>query len=504
MTAANSMSPVHPGEVLRDELSELDMSARALAKAIKVPVNRITAILNGDRSITADTARRFSRYFGTSTEFWMDLQKTYEIRQAESEDTTNVLDEIVPRQTALLRDAIRDIADQSRLEMDVTGILQGIASNLTLCTQLQAFERAATIGELSDDWMRSIEAPLAEIRDTGVFETKLSDLLPHTIESFTNYENQFKSPTRPNWQRLQEDFAKNASSVFDPHPSMKHLDCAWLNEAEELASMQRLINLQYIGKATHTVDVFSSQSSSNLRKLLGDWRDEIVWPNVIWTDLVARADFYEVLGFERNLTDIPTPVFREILNVTEIRSESPDLIEKFGPLFPPLVNPDKEHALARTNNAHDWLQRLESQLRQFIDSEMTRVFGSEWASEQLPKKLVEKWQKRQNTDEKMGALTKPLLAFADFSDYIVILSHGEIWDQVFEPKLHNRESVRESLRRLYPIRNDTMHSRPITKDDELLLYVETKRLMKGIKSAGESVEDVTGGAVRDSISRDAS
>ena len=57
------MRPVHPGEILREELDEIGLSANALAKALDVPTNRITAILNGQRGITADTALRLSRYF---------------------------------------------------------------------------------------------------------------------------------------------------------------------------------------------------------------------------------------------------------------------------------------------------------------------------------------------------------------------------------------------------------------------------------------------------------
>ena len=69
MTVNNSMRPVHPGEILREELQGLGMSASALAIALSVPANRITAILNEQRSITADTALRLARYFGTTPQF---------------------------------------------------------------------------------------------------------------------------------------------------------------------------------------------------------------------------------------------------------------------------------------------------------------------------------------------------------------------------------------------------------------------------------------------------
>ena len=84
MTIKSGMNPVHPGQVLREELDALGLSANALAKAIGVPANRVTAILNAERGITADTALRLGRYFGTTAQFWLNLQQTWQIRLAES------------------------------------------------------------------------------------------------------------------------------------------------------------------------------------------------------------------------------------------------------------------------------------------------------------------------------------------------------------------------------------------------------------------------------------
>ena len=74
---------IHPGEHLAEELKELNMSAAALARKLRVPTNRITEILNGRRSITGDTALRLAHFFGSSAEFWLNLQKLYELRRAE-------------------------------------------------------------------------------------------------------------------------------------------------------------------------------------------------------------------------------------------------------------------------------------------------------------------------------------------------------------------------------------------------------------------------------------
>jgi len=76
--------PIHPGEHLAEELDGLGLSAAALARQIDVPVNRVTGILNGQRAITADTELRLGHWFGTSAEFWLNLQKLYELRLAEN------------------------------------------------------------------------------------------------------------------------------------------------------------------------------------------------------------------------------------------------------------------------------------------------------------------------------------------------------------------------------------------------------------------------------------
>ncbi|NIR29679.1 MAG: HigA family addiction module antidote protein, partial [Gammaproteobacteria bacterium] len=79
----NKLPPIHPGELLREDMEALGLSARALAEALDVPHNRISAILKGQRAITADTALRLAAYFGTSPEVWMNLQQTHDLKVAE-------------------------------------------------------------------------------------------------------------------------------------------------------------------------------------------------------------------------------------------------------------------------------------------------------------------------------------------------------------------------------------------------------------------------------------
>ncbi len=74
---------IHPGEHLAEELRELGMSAAELARKLHVPTNRVTEILNGRRAVTGDTALRLAHFFGTTAEFWLNLQSLYELRVAQ-------------------------------------------------------------------------------------------------------------------------------------------------------------------------------------------------------------------------------------------------------------------------------------------------------------------------------------------------------------------------------------------------------------------------------------
>ena len=78
--------PIHPGEHLSEELAELGMSAAELARRLRVPTNRVTSIINGQRAVTGDTALRLAHFFGTSPEFWLNLQNLYELRLAEAKN----------------------------------------------------------------------------------------------------------------------------------------------------------------------------------------------------------------------------------------------------------------------------------------------------------------------------------------------------------------------------------------------------------------------------------
>ena len=94
------LSPIHPGQLLAEDLQDMGISMNRLARDLRVPMNRISAIVNGKRSITADTALRFARYFGTSAQYWMNLQTAYELDVAERALAHRIERDVLPRDAA--------------------------------------------------------------------------------------------------------------------------------------------------------------------------------------------------------------------------------------------------------------------------------------------------------------------------------------------------------------------------------------------------------------------
>jgi hypothetical protein len=196
---------------------------------------------------------------------------------------------------------------------------------------------------------------------------------------------------------------------------------------------------------------FDEGVSALLRAGLGDWRDSITWPPAIFVDLTARSEFYVGLGFDTELTHLPAPAF-ETVTIARLRRKPPALVEAYGTPIARTESDDEEIALVRTNEAHDWLLRLETQLRRFTDRRMTEAYGPDWPGHRLPNDLYEKWARKRQSAEDAGGRVWPLIAYADFTDYELVLCRGDNWREVFVRYFSRPESVRETFQRLYPIR----------------------------------------------------
>ena len=96
----DKLPPVHPGEILKETLDDLDLSMNRLAKEIRVPANRISSIIARQRGITGETALRLARYFGTTPEYWLNMQARYDLETARDQWEDRVKTEVHPRPAA--------------------------------------------------------------------------------------------------------------------------------------------------------------------------------------------------------------------------------------------------------------------------------------------------------------------------------------------------------------------------------------------------------------------
>lgn len=308
-------------------------------------------------------------------------------------------------------------------------------------------------------------------------------------ETFGEYEKRFRLPAVKEATRLlqshQDAFAdiarRHREDLTSLQRSIASMQSPWLNTMNELKSLSGFASLQGIGRALKVLPAFDDQLSELLRSDLGDWRDQITFPDRISDDIVLRTDFYTEQGFDPNLTDFPAAAFGESLDIVGLR-EQPAIVIAYGLPVRASSSASEEDGFRRTNKAHDWLQRMETQLRQFIDRTMTAAHGTDWPRHRLPNGVYDQWMDKRRKAEQGGKQSFRLIAYADFTDYEPIICRRDNWP-LFAPIFLRPESVRESFQRLHPIRLCTMHSRVITQDDELLLYVEVRRLIKGIDAA---------------------
>ena len=300
MTIKSGMNPVHPGEVLREELDDIGLSANALAKAIDVPVNRVTAILNGDRGITADTALRLGRYFDTSAQFWLNLQQTWQIRRAELGSGKHIRERVIPRETEALRRAARAAREALSVPTPAVSAFRAIERNLGFCDQLRAVERSFRIVDTNRHVLRALESPLEELARAGVFETAFGREMSLTRQWLTDYEKRFRLPKADVVSRLVNELQVSSElthAAAEFGRSIELMKSPWFDVDNKLGSVQRLFELKGIGDLISHQLTFDSSVSERLRDSLGDWRDAITWPENILTDFGARADFYVDLGF---------------------------------------------------------------------------------------------------------------------------------------------------------------------------------------------------------------
>ncbi len=194
-------------------------------------------------------------------------------------------------------------------------------------------------------------------------------------------------------------------------------------------------------------------------------------PEAIFIDPEARSSFYGGLGFNRALTNFPEQAFEESINIAGLTDETDHGEPDNG----------EEAPFERNVSAYVHIFQLETSVREFIHQMMSKAFGENWAAHQVPSDTYKGWLEKQEKARSSGEPEQPLINYADFTDYIKIIERRDNWNKVFKPVFGRLDDVRESFVRLFPIRIVTMHSRWVSLDDELLLRVEARRMLRAIR-----------------------
>ena len=392
------------------------------------------------------------------------------------------------------------VANRGRVELEAARSLaesQAVATTLATRDRLQGLvDLACRQQELIDSVnrsltpMRSVASALAELQTISRIDVNpmTSAIFQQAQDLSEQFRLRFELPSIIARQNLLADFQENplaevmsryVESANSIGRLMQSMTTPWLDVQERLGSVRGLAQIQGISSLLDRSPSYDKQLSAALRFDLGDWRDRITFPKIALEDVGGRVEFYESLGFDASLTNFPAEAFQEALTASSLRREPPSQVKLFAP---PIIQEDeeKEPIFERTSTAYSWLLRLETHLRRFIDDTMTRAFGEDWPRHRLPNKLHEEWADKKQKAEQEGHTSRPLVAYADFTDYERVICKRDNWREVFSRHFRRPENIRESLQRLYPIRLDTMHARPITQEDELFLVVEVRRVFKVI------------------------
>jgi hypothetical protein len=325
-------------------------------------------------------------------------------------------------------------------------------------------------------------APILELqrqaRESSRFLETANFRLPAWQESTTLASKMFEAYNFP------KTHFKEAFRTFSE--TMHQMKSPWLNIQRELQSTRAFTALQDLGRVVNAGKLFEATATEQMRDALGDWRYPITLPDSV-VELETRTALYRNHGFDTELTEFPADAFDEAVTIARIKHPPPPLIITFqSPIFRESAGEEEGHAMR--NFAHDYLQRFETQVRQFIATQMTKAFGADWEKQHVPPDLLADWVKKREKHRDYGGADFPLIAFADFTHYEPIIVRKDNWSAVFAGIFRKKESVIESLQRLYPIRLATMHARPVGQADLLFLYAEVLRLCT---SMGVASSDTT-------------
>jgi len=348
---------------------------------------------------------------------------------------------------------------------------------------------SSSIARLMEDTKKRrkmLEGPLSEARRIGLLDpdSDFRKTLSAATEARRVYESAFRLPVKNELSTLIEEataassiataLAKELHGTNSLRAAMESMTRPWLHIDHASTSASAFAELVSIGQNVARMRPFETALVAGLRPNLGDWRDPMSVDEAALINPLSRSELYLERGVDPALTDFPTAAFHESISIAGLVAD--DEVEEPA---------DEGDEFVRAERAFAQLRRFEVALRAFIVEVMEDAFGDRWMKQQLPKDMRDKWEAKRRAEIDAGRDPRALIEYADFSDYRMIIERSDNWKTAFKSVFRRPEDVRESLQRLSPIRIATMHSRIVTLDDELLLMVETRRVLKAIRLSSQ-------------------
>lgn len=402
---------------------------------------------------------------------------------------SDTIRKMLEQQDALRRltDPISDIMKTHRAATEIYGQVGAASEAMRLFKadeerrkMLSSMYDGGAVGRLMRE-MDERRKPIEQARQLGLLDpaSDFRSSLATISAEHERYRQSFALPATTEIERLARQALGTgtlAESVFAAsgragavEEAMRAMRSPWLNVEHELRSTRAFGDLLGIGRGVAALPPYAELLTQGLRPSLGDWRDPITLVDA-WQDPILRSGFYRERGFDPALTDFTREGFAEA-------------VEAAGLMAAPADDSGDEEAegLARSREAFARLQELERAIRRFIMRVMEAAFGPDWMGRQLPAGMLDAWTAKRDKAVQDGLPAEPLINYADFTEYKAIIERRDNWSTVFKPVFGRAEDVRESFQRMFPLRIATMHARLITSDDELLLLVETSRIMRAIR-----------------------
>lgn len=355
--------------------------------------------------------------------------------------------------------------------------------------------RATLLSQMNNSYVRT------HIEDLSVMRTALENArspltedvgaMRSAVLELQEFNARFQSPLEEQISQVRE-IMKNASTVRTlalgqdtigrMSASIAEIKSPWVDLEDTIKSMTAATELYAISAGISDLEPFGGRLSSVLRSDFGDWRHIKSIPESVLMDPVERFGFYRYHGFNDSLTDFPEEAFDDLLWHSGLyQPDWPNPAPEYDVDLAIQSNDESEEVPESNQEAYKVIYRLETRLRQFIDTEMTRAFGSGWEKQQLPGDIYESWKTKKEARAKSGDSELPLIAYSDFTDYQTVIVKKDNWARVFRPIFSRKTDIQESLTRLQPVRICTMHCRVIMPDDQLLLSAEAQRIFRAIE-----------------------